>query len=76
MDFKTATDVLFTHARVEELAEILGVHEQSIRQARMKQEASGYRNPPAGWEAAVIKLAEKHSKELSQLAEKLRQENA
>jgi hypothetical protein len=72
MDFKAATDILFAHARQEELAEELGISIASIRQARLRADAKGYRTPPVGWEKAVVKLAEQHSKELAGLANKLR----
>lgn len=72
MNFNAATDILFAHARQEELAEELGISIASIRQARLRTDAKGYRTPPVGWEAAVIKLAEQHAKQLAGLAEKLR----
>lgn len=76
MNFKEATDVLFSHVRQEELAEAMGgISIASIRQARLNPEANAYRSPPVGWEKAVIKLAEKHSKELADLARSLKQQN-
>lgn len=72
MDFIEATDILFAHVRQEELAEAMGISVASIRQARLSRQAKAYRNPPLGWEKAVIKLAEQHARQLSGLAEKLR----
>jgi hypothetical protein len=71
MDFVEATDVLFSHVRQEELAEAMGISVASIRQARLRRDAKGYRTPPAGWEKAVAKLAAQHGKELLALAKKL-----
>ena len=72
MNFKDATDILFSHVRQEELAEMMGISVASIRQARLIQDSKAYRTPPVGWEKAVIKLAEQHSKQLLSLADKLR----
>jgi hypothetical protein len=72
MNFVEATDVLFAHVRQEELAAAMGISVASIRQARLSRESKAYRTPPVGWEKAVIKLAEQHSKELAVLAKKLR----
>lgn len=75
MNFREATDVLFAQIKQEELAKALGVSVQTIYQARADEESKGYRSPPAGWEKAVIKLAEAHSKELAGLAGKLKERN-
>jgi DNA-binding GntR family transcriptional regulator len=58
MDFKEATDGLFDRISHEELAKALGVSVALIRQARLPQAAKARREPPKGWEGAVIRLAE------------------
>jgi hypothetical protein len=59
MDFKEATDGLFNRLSHEELADALGISVASIRQARLSPTANAFREPPKGWENAVIRLAEK-----------------
>jgi len=71
MDFKTATDRVagcITHA---EIAEACGVSIQSIRQARMDPSSPSYRNPPAGWEAVLARLARARARTLEAFADKL-----
>lgn len=71
MDFKTATDRVagcITHA---EIAEACGVSLQSIRQARMDPSSPSYRNPPAGWEAVLARLAIKRASDLTAFAKAL-----
>lgn len=58
MDFKEATDDLFDKVDHEDLAKALGVSVASIRQARLKAEASARRAPPRDWQETVIRLAE------------------
>jgi hypothetical protein len=68
MDFKTATDRVagcITHA---EIAEACGVSIQSIRQARMDPSSPSYRNPPAGWEAVLVRLARERADGLAVFA--------
>lgn len=72
MNFKEATDRLLSVVTLQQLADTLGMHITSIGKARLDAEAKSYRTPPPGWEKAVIKLAEQHSKELAGLAQKLR----
>jgi hypothetical protein len=59
MNFKEATDGLFDRISHEELAEALGGSVASIRQARLGPQARARRQPPSGWEAAVLRLAQK-----------------
>ena len=68
MDFKKATDQLFRSVSHAELAERLGCSVATIRQARLRPDASGYRSPPPGWEDAVRALAREKSVELARLA--------
>lgn len=58
MNFKEATDTLFSGAKHEELAKALKVSVASIRQARLNSKAKAYREPPPKWQTAVIKVAE------------------
>ena len=59
MDFKKATDRLFTRIDHSDLAEALGVSVPSIRQAQLNPEAKAHRTPPTKWEPSVIRLAER-----------------
>jgi hypothetical protein len=52
-----------------DLAKELGVSHGLLRQARLSSSASSYRSPPAGWEAAVAKLARERGGELLKLAD-------
>jgi hypothetical protein len=72
MDFKKATDELFVSVTAENLANEAGVARQSILQARMDESARGRRAPPADWQKAVLKLAEKQAAHFARLAAKLR----
>jgi hypothetical protein len=58
MDFKGATDVLFSRVDHAELAKALKVSVASIRQARLRRSAKAFREPPPNWPEAVIRLAE------------------
>ena len=49
MDFREATDGLFARIDHEELAKALGVSVASIRQARLRDDAQAYRQPPGEW---------------------------
>jgi hypothetical protein len=71
MDFKTATDRVggcITHA---EIAEAAGVSIQTVRQARMNPTSSSFRNPPAGWETVLARLALRRARELQLFAHSL-----
>jgi hypothetical protein len=72
MNFKQATDALLESAKLEDLAEALGVHVQAVRQARATAGTASHRPPPKGWEAAVSKLAEAKSARFSRLSRALR----
>ena len=71
MTFKAATDRLAGRVTHEDLARELGVSLQLIRQARLDASHSNHRNPPKGWEEAVVKLARRHSGDLAGLADEL-----
>ncbi len=71
MDFKKATEELMAGMTRGQIAEALGVSEATVRQARLDDTANAHRNPPAGWEAKVAKLAKQRAERLSRLAERL-----
>lgn len=71
MDFRAATEALFEKVTVDQLAEELGCSAQSIKQARMSEDADGRRSPPPGWEAAAARLAKRRAERLTRLAERL-----
>ncbi|MBB4634638.1 hypothetical protein [Longimicrobium terrae] len=75
MDFKAATDRLITRVTLPEIAAACGSSVNSIERARMDPESGSYRNPPAGWELAVAKLARERSGELQALAEDLEEQH-
>ena len=72
MNFRDATDALFERVTHEALAEALGASVPSIRQARLDPKAMAYRNPPEGWEGAVVSLAESRARHYRDLAQKLK----
>jgi hypothetical protein len=67
--FRDATDRLTNTVSLADLAKELGVSHGLLRQARLISSASSYRSPPAGWEAAVAKLARERGGELLKLAD-------
>jgi hypothetical protein len=71
MNFKKATDGLLDRISHEQLAEALGVSVASIRQARLSESAKAHRQPPAEWEQAVIRLAQKRALHYKLLVEAL-----
>lgn len=74
MDFKEATDLLFSQVDHADLAEALGVSVATIRQARLNPEAKARRTPPKDWPVAVIRLAEQQIMRNRALIEKVRDE--
>jgi hypothetical protein len=72
MDFRKATDELCATITHEDVAKALGVSVQSIRQARLKDETNGHRQPPEKWESALVELAEKRVADYKRLIAKLR----
>jgi hypothetical protein len=72
MNFKEATDGLFSRVDHEELASLLGISVASVRQARLAETAKAHRNPPDKWEDAVIRLAEQRVFHYRQLIEQIR----
>ena len=72
MNFKDATDALFVRVSHDDLASELGVSLPSIRQARLDGKALAFRQPPEGWEKAVVSLAEGRIRHYQGLLRKLR----
>jgi hypothetical protein len=72
MDFVKATDRLMAAGvTLQEMAQALGVAHNTVRVARMDPESSSYRRPPAGWQAALGKLARERGRELHGIADQL-----
>jgi hypothetical protein len=71
MNFREATDSLFSRVDHEELAKVLGVSVAAIRQARLRPDASAHRPPPAKWRQAVLRLARERAGHYQRLAGKL-----
>lgn len=73
MEFKEATDRLAElNIMQEDVAEALGVTQSTVAKARMDAESSPHTRPaPAGWQAAVAKLARARAAELAKLADQL-----
>jgi hypothetical protein len=66
-------DVIFDEpmARAEALAAELDLKPQTIKQARLAEDANGYTSPPSNWEAAVARLAKRRAEQFRKLAERL-----
>lgn len=71
MNFKAATDALLARVTQDELADALGVSLPSVRQARIDENSTGFRNPPEGWERAVKTLAERQIRHYRKLVSQL-----
>src|SRR5665213_1974319 len=71
MNFKKITDDLFDAISHDDLAEAAGVSVATIRQARLGDEAKARRSPPAGWEKAVLKLAQARARHFERLVSRL-----
>jgi hypothetical protein len=72
MNFKNATDRLFSRIDHKDLAKALGVSVASIRQARLRPDALAHRSPPPEWENAVVRLAEERVWHFRKLIEEMR----
>lgn len=71
MDFRKATDALTTCPTMAQLADAMGVAENTIARARMDPASRNARTAPPGWQKAVAKLARKRARDLEKLAEDL-----
>lgn len=72
MNFRKATNKVCAKVGHAELADALGVSLQTVRQARLKNGSPARRSPPADWEHALIRIAEKQVWHYRQLIEELR----
>ncbi len=72
MNFKSVTDELLVHPTLQDLADVLRISIQSVRQARAAKGSTAYREPPPGWEKAALWLAENTIAHHERLARKLR----
>ncbi len=71
---RNVAEILGRQVTTADMAAVLGMSPYSVRQMRLEESASGYRRPPAGWEAKLARLARRRSAELVKLAERLEQE--
>lgn len=71
MDFREATDQVAGCITHMQIAEAMSVSIQSIRQARMAVDATSFRNPPPGWEMALVDLARARARQLLAYADTL-----
>lgn len=71
MEYKEATDELFGRITASDLAEVLGVSQNAVARARLDPATRDYRPPPAGWQAAVARLAAEHAAKLLELKAEL-----
>lgn len=76
VNFRNATDGLFSRVEHEDLANVLGVSVASIRQARLNPEANAHRAAPHHWRAAVLRLAEQRLEHYRELIEQLSADEA
>jgi hypothetical protein len=74
MEYKKATDVLFSGTKHKELAQELGVSVASIRQARLGSHAKSSREPPPKWQKGVLNVAESQVRKYMNLIEELANE--
>ena len=72
MNFKNATDRLFSRIDHKDLAKALGISVASIRQARLKPDAKAHRSPPPDWENALLRLAEERVRHFRELIDEIR----
>jgi hypothetical protein len=71
MDFTEATDRLTKGLSLADLAKELRASYGLIRQARLDPNSPSYRNPPEGWELAVVRLAEQQAQALIDLKQEI-----
>lgn len=69
--FHVATDALLVPMSLAGLAEALDCSVSALRQARLNQKSSGFRNPPGGWEVTVRRLLEARANHFTTLAKRL-----
>lgn len=72
INFRDATDEIFSGVEEDALAASLSCSVATIRQARLRDGAKAKRSAPKQWERAVIKLAEQKIERLKRLTAKLK----
>jgi len=71
VDYKEATDRLLQRITTADLANELGVSQNAIARARLDPATRDFRPPPAGWQAAIARLASERASRLLKLKEAL-----
>lgn len=71
MDFVEAMERLKRAVTDDEIAAATGVSTNTIRRARADPHTRNYRPPPAGWRAALARLAGERADDLRRLQEEL-----
>jgi len=74
MDFREATDGLCAKVDHDDIAKAMGVSVQTVRQARLTENAKAHREPPREWRDAVIRLAEERVWHYRKLIREIRRE--
>lgn len=67
VDYKQAMDDLLERITKADLASELGVSQNAIAQTRLDPSTRGFRPPPAGWQAAIARLAGERASRLLKL---------
>jgi hypothetical protein len=69
VDFKAATDrATAACITLNDIADAMGVAQNTVARARMDPDGENARPAPAGWERALARLARKRMEELARLA--------
>jgi hypothetical protein len=71
MDFVEAMERLKRSVTDEEIAAATGVSANTIRRNRADPTTRNYRPPPAGWQRALARLADRHAEALLKLKSEL-----
>ena len=74
MDYKEATDRLLKRVTTSDLADELGVSQNAVARARLDPSTRDFRPAPAGWAAAVARVAGRRAEELLKLKAELEHE--
>lgn len=74
MDFREAVERLLRGPTHDDVAREFERPSQSVRQMRLDEAKKGHRVPPAGWPAAIIRLAEREIERLRELIDELRKD--
>jgi hypothetical protein len=74
MDFGQATTKLTADVTLKDLARETGYSHALFRLSRLDPSNPSFRNPPQGWERAVLRLARRRLDELTRLIDRLSRE--